>query len=90
MPRHLQVFFTATLAMLPSAAPENSICCQWEVLGQGGDSPGVGQVLRLRTEVEEEGGGGEVADRRLIRQVWEFTAWRQDQVVMREARASER
>lgn len=76
--------------MLPSATPENSIRCQWEVLGQGGDPPGVGQVLRLRTEVEEEGRGGEVADRRIIRQMWESAAWRQDQVVVREARASER
>lgn len=62
MPRHLQVLFTDTLTMLlPSAAPENSTLDA----ASGGswareDTPAVGQVLMLRTEVGKEGRGGQV------------------------------
>lgn len=38
----------------------------------------MGQVLRLRIDVGKEDRGGQVADRRIIKQVRVFRAWRQD------------
>lgn len=38
----------------------------------------MGQVLRLRLDVGKEDRGGQVADRRIIKQVRVFRAWRQD------------
>ena len=65
MPRHL----------LPSV--ENSIS-----LGSPGPGRrrllGAGQRLGLRTEVGEEGGGGQVADRRPIGQARVSRTWKRD------------